>query len=366
MTEKQGMAARAKQRFARARERYPFVDHVVRMVQHYGKVEGNVLAGAVTYFGFLSFFPILALAFAVVGYISAAFPDAQDSLTTAIEQFFPGIVSSTGEAGTISLQQIEDAKATAGIIGFVGVLYTGLGWVSGLRTGLADVFEIPHESKPNFVVGKGTDLAVLTVLGLVMIVSVGTSGVVEGLTDKVVETLQLDGIAVGAALVWGVGIALSLATSTLLLFVMHWLLAHPDLPIRPLWEGALLGAIGFELLKLLAIYIVGSVGGTAFAQLAIAVTLVVWINYFSRLVLTGASWAMTSPRSYNALNRRTDRSEAAVVAADEAADRLAIPVGPGAIAATEATGFRGRFDPGSAVIGLAGGALATILFRRRA
>ena len=364
MTEKQGMVAKAKQRFARARERHRFLDHVVLMVQHYGKVEGNVLAGAVTYFGFLSFFPILALAFAVIGYVSVAVPDARDSLTTAIEQLFPGIVSRSGKPGTISLKQIEDAKAAVGIIGFVGVLYSGLGWLSGLRTALTDAFQIPRDKKQNFILGKATDLVVLAILGVVLVLSVGISGVVKGLADNIINALGLEGVAIGTPLIWVIGIALSLAASTLLLYVMFRLLAHPDLPSRPLWEGGLLGATGFELLKLLVLYVLGGVGGSAFAPLAIAITLVVWINYFSRLVLYGASWAMTSRHSHDVLERRTDRSEAAVVAADKEAERAGVLVGAGTERDTEPGGFRGRFDPGSAVIGLAGGALAAFLLRR--
>lgn len=40
--------------------------------------------------------------------------------------------------------------------------------------------------------------------------------------------------------------------------------------------------------------VLGGVGGSPFAPLAIAITLVVWINYFSRLVLYGAAWAFTT------------------------------------------------------------------------
>ena len=45
--------------------------------QHYGDVKGGLQAGAVTYFAFLSFFPILALAFFVVGLLSQVYPDAR-------------------------------------------------------------------------------------------------------------------------------------------------------------------------------------------------------------------------------------------------------------------------------------------------
>src|SRR5215204_5383251 len=145
-------------RIAALRERFPALDRVLRVQEHYSHIEGGVLASSATYFGFLSFFPLLALAFAVVGYVSVAFPDARDHLITAIEELFPGIVSESGEQGTISLTQIENAKATVGLIGFVGVLYSGLGWVSGLRTALTDAFAVPRERARNFVVGKAVDV----------------------------------------------------------------------------------------------------------------------------------------------------------------------------------------------------------------
>lgn len=56
-------------------------DHLVRMVEHFGSVKGNLQAGAVTYFAFLSFFPILALAFFVIGYVAKVYPEAQGNLT---------------------------------------------------------------------------------------------------------------------------------------------------------------------------------------------------------------------------------------------------------------------------------------------
>ena len=69
-----------KQRVADVRQRRPLVDHLVRAVEHYGQVNGSALAAAVTYFAFLSFFPILALAFAIFGQVTKVYPDAEDTL----------------------------------------------------------------------------------------------------------------------------------------------------------------------------------------------------------------------------------------------------------------------------------------------
>ncbi len=264
----QGMVARAKDRLDRAGRRFPWLGHVIAMVKHYGDVKGNVLAGAVTYFGFLSFFPILAIAFAVVGYIAVAYPDARDSLVTAIEQLFPGIVTVDGADGTLSISRIESAKAAAGLIGFAVLLYAGLGWLSGLRSALAESFELPQEREAGFVVGKVVDLLFLALLGTILIVSVGMTGTAGGLTGRILAWIGLDDTAVGPALVWTVTTALGLAASTLLFFVMYRLLGRPDLPTRPLVQGALLGAVGFELLKFVAVTILGGIGGSAFAPLA--------------------------------------------------------------------------------------------------
>jgi membrane protein len=348
-------STRIKQRISALRQRYPVVDHVLAMNEHYGKVHGSVLAGAATYFGFLSFFPILALAFAVVGYVSVAFPDARDSLITAIEQLFPGIVSQSGEPGTISLSQIEDAKAAAGIIGFIGVLYSGLGWVSGLRVALQDAFSVPRNSQRSMLVGKGIDLMAMVVLGFILLVSVSVSGFVKGAADQILDWLTLDDNAIGEPLIWVVGVLVGVLASTALFYVMFKLLGGSSLPNRPLVEGALLAATGFEALKIIVVNVVDFVGGSAFAPLAIAITLVVWINYFSRLVIYGACWAVTSPKAVSVTD--PDASEVVVVPASMADEEWAV-------AATRAE-HRGRFDTGSAVIGAAAGFLAATLARRR-
>jgi membrane protein len=346
----------AKERLARLRRRFPFVDHVLKTQEHYTKVQGNQLAGAVTYFGFLSFFPILALAFSVVGYISVWFPDARDSLVTAIEELFPGIVSKNGGSGTISLKEIESAKAAAGIIGLLVLLYSGLGWLSGLRVALEDAFEVPRSRKANFVIGKATDLATLALIGAIMILSVGLSGTVTGLAGDILSTVGLDGVWIGQPLLWVLSALLGLAISTLLFWVMFKVLANPDLPSRPLWQGALFGAIAFELLKWLVVNVIGSVGGSAFAPLAISITLVVWINYCSRLVMYGSSWSMTSRLSDAALARRSVASEAAVVEAELAPANARMPESEPALTR--------RFDLGSALVGAAAGAVAAFVLNR--
>ncbi|GEB15396.1 YihY/virulence factor BrkB family protein [Pimelobacter simplex] len=283
---------RVKAKVADARDRWPLVDHAVRMQEHFSAVQGSQQAGGVTYFGFLSVFPILALAFFAVGYVANVFPDANESLVKAIDQVLPGLVG-TGD-GQVNLQDVQDAAGTVGLIGLAGVLYAGLGWLSSLQSALVVLFELPERLRPNFVIGKLRDLLTLAVLGTVLMLSVVTSAALTGTSQAVLDVLH-----VGAELGWLVAIIallLGLAASTLLFFLIFRLLARPPLPARALWSGALLGALGFEVLKQLSGLLLASTRGQpAFQAFGIALILLVWINYFSRVILYAAAWAQTSP-----------------------------------------------------------------------
>ncbi len=295
------------ERLAALRERRPLVDHVVRMVQHYGSVKGNLQAGAVTYFGFLSFFPILALAFFVVGYLSKVYPDARDMLVTAISGLFASNIE-------LDLSAFEDGAATAGLIGVAGVLYAGLGWLSAMREALIVMFEEPAREQPNFIVGKLRDLATLVVIGLTLMISVAVTGLVSGFATDLLGWLELDTTL--APLVDLLTIVLGLAANVLLFFTMFVLLAQPRTPRRSLWSGAVLGAIGFELLKRLSFLLLGSTKDSeAFQLFGIALILVVWIYYFSRVVMYAAAWAHTTRSAREQRDREAleaDRTEYAM------------------------------------------------------
>lgn len=281
-----------KRRLEGARERWPALDHAIRTVRHYSGVDGSQHAGGVTYFAFLSVFPVLALAFFAVGWIARVYPDANDALVKAIEDVLPGIIGDRDNE--ISLAEIEQAGRIVGPIGLAGVLYAGLGWLSALRSALVAVFEQPGRMLPGFVVGKARDLASLLILGVVLLTSVGVSGVATRVSGWILEQLGL-GSELGWIL-WVLGIVLGVAASTLMFFLMFRLLAQPPTPRRSLWAGALLGGVGFELLKQLSGVLLSTTRGQpAFQAFGIALILLVWINYFSQVVLYAAAWAHTSP-----------------------------------------------------------------------
>jgi membrane protein len=282
-----------KERVEELRHRRPLVDHLLRMFAHYAHVKGNLQAGAVTYFAFLSFFPVLALGFFVVGLISAIYPDADDALSSALESLLPGIFGSDeGELSAETFQQ--QGSGLVLVVGLLGILYAGLGWLSAMRQALMVVFEMPEREQPNLVLGKLRDLMSLAIIGTILVLSVAVTGLVSAFTELLLDLVGLD--ATLQPLLLGLSWVLGFAANMLLFFTLFNLLAQPHTPNRCLWSGALLGAIGFEVLKRLSFLLLGSTQNSpAFQVFGIALILVVWIYYFSQVVMYAASWAHTAP-----------------------------------------------------------------------
>jgi membrane protein len=340
-----------KQRVSDLRERRPVVDHLVRALGHYGQVNGSALAAAVTYFAFLSFFPILALAFAIFGQVTKVYEDAEDTLVDAANSVLPGLVG--GDNG-VPLETLQAAAPGIFSVGILLTLYAGLGWLSGMRTALMTIFEEPEREQPNFIVGKLRDVLALLALGSVLVTSVAVSGVATKVLTPIMEWLDLGVVA--ESFFWVLALCLGLAASTVLFFAFFRLLAQPNTPSRSLWSGAFLGALLFEALKQLSTFLLKATAESeAFQAFGIALILMVWINYTSRVVVLSAAWAHTSPEAR------------ALRDANRVADQM--PEGPRIDLAAAAPGVRPASPASSPKAAFAAGAASMLglvaLLRRR-
>ena len=82
------------------------------------------------------------------------------------------------------------------------------------------------------------------------------------------------------------------AVDTGLMLLLLRFLSGVSLPTHDLVQGALLGGVGFTVLKLLGARLVsGTVNNPLFASIALVVGLLVWLNLIARLTLISAAWA---------------------------------------------------------------------------
>jgi uncharacterized BrkB/YihY/UPF0761 family membrane protein len=107
----------------RARERWPAVDVLLATVERFGAIGGGALSANVGLAGFLSLFPLLLVAIAVAGFLSAGSPTFVDDV---IDQL--GLTGDAADAVTNAIRVAEDSRTVASIVGVVGLLWTGLAW----------------------------------------------------------------------------------------------------------------------------------------------------------------------------------------------------------------------------------------------
>jgi membrane protein len=286
---------KVKERLRVLRSRTPWLDHSVRAYDRNSEAQGGQLAAAVTYFGFLSFFPLLALAFAIVGYISAVFPDAQQAVTDAIEDAFPSLIG-TGE-GRIDIQDIIDAKVGAGIFGLLGLAYAGLGWLDALRVSLRRVFGT-DDVAIGLVRKKTVDAAVMVMLGLSLMLSLVVSSVATAATTYSLDLVDLDKSVTATVTLKILSVALALLVNVVIFAILLSRLSGAQLTWRRVRSGALLGAVGFEVLKLLGTFLIGrTTANPLYATFGVIVGLLVWINLVSRLTIFAGAWTATESYS---------------------------------------------------------------------
>ncbi|MGW5875545.1 YihY/virulence factor BrkB family protein [Nocardiopsis terrae] len=270
------------------RRRYPFVDHLVRAGERYSDRRGNQLAGGVTYFAFLSFFPLLALAFSVVGFLAARQVELTSYLEEALDDVLPGL------SQQLPMEQIADARVGASVIGLLGLLYAGLNSVSALREALHSIWLKNLKHGPNFALRKAGDLLVMVGLGSALFFTVAFTSVMQTATVWLLSLVGLDGSLLANLSLRALALVIAVGVNMCLFLLTFALLSGSGRPTRMMWRGALLAAVGFEVLKNVAAQLLaGTLSNPVYASFAVLVGLLVWINLVMRLVVFSAAWTAT-------------------------------------------------------------------------
>jgi membrane protein len=277
--------------------------------QLFTAAKANRLAGAITFFGFLALFPLLTVALAIA--VSALTPSRVETLKHKISEQVPGLADALG------LDSLIANAATVGLIGGVLLLVSGLGWVDTLRGSVRDVWQLPQD-RGNLLVAKARDCLVLVGLGLVSVVSLGASVVATKLAGQLAGALGLADRGPGHWLLAGAGFVIAVGADLLLfLYLLAPFAGIEGQHRRDLLVAALIGAVGFEVLKLLlSSYLVSVAGRSLYGAFGVPVALLLWINFVCRLLLFCVAWtALADPEGARARARAS--AETAYRAAGE-------------------------------------------------
>ncbi|MEO6144519.1 MAG: YihY/virulence factor BrkB family protein, partial [Dermatophilaceae bacterium] len=271
--------------FARFRASKPW-----RAWKRYGEARGNILAAGVGYFAFFSIFPAVALAFSVFGFVLRGHSELLASIADSLNANLPGFVKDAQHPeGLIPIEAPRAAALTiTGVIAFVSLVLAGMGWLGAVREGIRAVFGV-QGSAGNLITTKLRDLGVLFTLGLGIALSAVLTSVIGVAAGWIADRIGLSGQ--GWILVLA-GFAVSVLADTGLMMLLLRVLSGVPVHSRDLVQGALLGGLGFSLLKLSASTLLPRVtSNPLFASIAIVIGLLFWLNLIARLTLISAAWA---------------------------------------------------------------------------
>ncbi|MEU9580800.1 YihY/virulence factor BrkB family protein [Streptomyces chilikensis] len=263
--------------------------HAGRAFERLDQVKWTRLAAAMTFTSFLALFPLLTLtAAAAAGTLSTA---QQRTLQDKTAEQVPGI------SDQLNIEELVANAGTVGLIAGALLLFTGLSWVDSMRGCLRAVWEMPDPDE-NILLTKAKDLGVLFGLGGAVLTTLVISTVASGMVGRLARAMGLDEGGVGGVLLGIAAFAVAvLADFLLLLYVLRMVPgAHPSK--RRLVEAALIGAVGFELLKLLLSgYIQGVAAKSMYGAFGVPIALLLWINFTCKLLLYSAAWTATAKSS---------------------------------------------------------------------
>jgi membrane protein len=193
------------------------------VVKKYADDEGGRQAALITYYGFLSIFPLLLLGVAVLSRVLADHHDLRQRLIAAI---VPQALRSTVEHSLAALP----TSPIPFVAGLAGLLLSGTGVVFSAYRTLNHVAAVRYRFRAGFT---SRYVRVLAVLAILLLGAVATGALAVVATALPGESgVQRAAAVLGSAVV----------VFAVLLLGAKLLLARPA-PVRALWPGAILGAV---------------------------------------------------------------------------------------------------------------------------
>ena len=244
------------------------------VIKRYSDDRGGQLTALVTFYGFLSVFPLLLLLLTLASLLLHGTKLEGDLINSALSQF-PII----GGKLRSNIHSLASGNLTAAIISVLGVAWGSFGVTSSLQNASNRLWPVPlHEDLawwPRTL--KGVQI-LLSLLAIVVL-----SSVAAGMSS--IGTQYFGGHSIiPRVLIFVAAIAVNFGGYLLVM----WLLAPQRTRLRTLIPGTTLGAVGWTLLQALSGYLLGHRlhhASQIYGFFAVVLGLVFWLNLGAQLFL---------------------------------------------------------------------------------
>jgi membrane protein len=253
--------------------RHPTVGFPLALIYKVADDQGTYLAAIITYYAFVSLFPLLFLLTATLGFVLRGNEHLQQQILNSTLSRFPVIGGQLGDPKGLT------GNAAGITFSIIVSVYGALGVAQAAQHAMNVAWAVPRNERPNPLKARGRSLLLIGTVGL---------GI---LTTTALSALSSSAEAFGAQL--GGGLKTLVTVASVLLNAAIFLLAFRvasarDVSYRDIAPGALLASLLWQALQLLGTAYVGHVVKNASATngvFALVLGLLAWMYLAAFLVV---------------------------------------------------------------------------------
>ncbi len=266
----------------------------MRAVQRYLAAHGNVYAGGVTLSALISLVAAATLGVTAFRVLLGRRPDLFARVADAVNATFPGLLAVDGQEGVLAASDlvVDGGLTIATVVSVPVLLWTSTSAMTYLRLSLRAMFGLAA-APLHPVLAKLWDLVGIVLLGGSVLLTAALSSAATSATRFVLELAHVHddrGIALRV-----VALLAALLVDALTIGLLVRVAAKVRVPWSQRWRGALLGAVGWGVLRVAGTSLIAAWDNPLVASFAGLVTLIVWINLAVRWCLLTAAWTADPP-----------------------------------------------------------------------
>ena len=234
-------------RLDRLQRRHPVAGFPIAVVYKYVDDSGPYLAALITYYAFVSLFPLLLLGSTILGNVLAGDPELQQRLIDSALRQLPVVGEQLGRPQELS------GGLLGVLVGVLGALYGGLGVAQALQHAMNTAWAVPRNDRPNPFLARGRSLLLLATAGMAVLATTALSAVGVTQPGPIGAVLQV------------LLLAASVGVNAVVFLFAFRLATSRHLTVRQVAPGALIAAVLWQLLQTFGVTYVGHVMDTASA-----------------------------------------------------------------------------------------------------
>jgi len=267
-------------------------------LERYLESRGPLLARGMSFSAVFSVFAAVYVFFAVFGIVFESSSVLRDAVVEGVSATIPGLID-TGDGGAIDVDALFDVQVLgiSGLVAMLALVFTASGWLRSFRDGVRTIFGLPQKDR-GFLLMRLIDMALIIALGVLMVFSAALSVIAThalGLADKWMVSM---GYQMSDSFLVVAGLLLALLIDVLVFFMLFRLQSRIPVSNRVVLRGALMGAVGFGVLKYLGAELASGVGNNPLmAGFAVILGLMIWFNLVMQWLLLTTAWIAVGPRS---------------------------------------------------------------------